>query len=474
MIIPITINFVRRRRILILAFILIFIFLGTFHRHYSGPPKTFEDLVSSYCNAPHQVTGDETESIHNLRLVQLQILIRHGDRAPINIKALPNTSPVHLSCRFHHQNHQFNEMLVKYKHMVDRGVFKVIGSLHKELIENRNQCYGGQLTIHGILQHLFIGNHLKNSYSKFSGEILGKDIHVISTDTPRTKQSAAAFLTGMFHESFTSKDETKITLNVHADHLNAHLCLDKDEKPLSCPSLAKKFHQVMKGPKSQAFDKNIQPVLKSIAYYLSSEVGEFTRFNEIVDTFYTRACHGLGVPVGPKYTLPLSLIEQTFGYAHRYSTIRHSGELAELQTLSILSQIAKQIINVVKNENGNKKLILYSGHDSMIHPFLQILNDKFKTWPPYASRIVFEVYVETNTSPNDKSLYSKTYFRVLYNGEALENIKFIGDGKGPMKLYSLSHVMSYLTQRSFQEVKYYESKILNELLFTKIESLCSR
>ena len=473
MIIAIVINFIRRRKILILASILIFIFLATFHKHYSEPPKTFENLVSSYCNAPHQVTGDETEAIHGLKLVQLQILIRHGDRAPINIKALPNTSPVHLSCRFHHKNQHFNQMLIKYKKMVDKGVFKVVGSSHKEFVENRNPCYGGQLTTHGMLQHLFIGNHLKNSYSKFVGKILDKDIHVLSTDTPRTKQSAAALLAGMFHDSFNSKDVAEITLNVHADHLNAHLVLDKDEKPLSCPSLSKKFKEVLKGPEFKAFEKNIRPMLKSLAYYLSSDVEEFSRFNEIVDTFYTRACHSLGIPVGPKYTIPLSLIDQSFGYAHRYTTIRHSGELAELQTLSILSHIAKQIINVVKDGAGNKKLVLYSGHDSMIHPFLQILNDKFKTWPPYASRIIFEVYVESNTSPNDKNLFSKTFFRVLYNGEAIENIKFIGNGDGPMKLYSLSHLLTHLTKRSFQEVKYYEVNILSELLFTKIENLCS-
>ena len=473
MIISILINFIRRRKIVILVLVLTIMFLLIFHKHYSARPKSFEDVVSSYCNAPHEVSGDETEAIHGLRLVQLQLLIRHGDRAPINVKALPNTSPVHLPCRFNYENSLFNEKLATYKEMIGKGVFKVEGSSHTELLEDRTLCYGGQLTTRGILQHLFLGSHLRDSYSKFVGQIVDKDIHVLSTDLPRTKQSAAALLTGMFYDSFISKD-AEITFNVHADHLNAHLCLDKDEKPLSCPSLAKKFDEVLNGPQFKAFKKNTRPMLESIAYYLSSDVEKLSPFNQIIDTFYTRACHGLGVPVGPKYTVPLSLIEQSFGYAHRYSTLRHSGKLAELQTLSLLSQVAKHIINTVKNEVGNNKLVVYSGHDSMIHPFLQILNNKFQTWPPYASRIVFEVYVQANTSPNDKNLFNKTYFRVLYNGEALDNIKFIGDGKGSRKLFSLSHLMSYLSQRSFEEVKKYESPILNELLFTKIENICSK
>ena len=478
-------NFVRRRRLLLLVVGCCFFVtcLGSiFHLYRSTGGRgrrRFDQIISSYCNAPRQVDGgEETEAIDGLRLVQVQLLIRHGDRAPINTKALPNTGPVHLPCRFNHHRLDFKDKLATYKDMVSKEVFQIIGSEHKKLLEDRLSCYGGQLTPRGMLQHLFLGTHLKDSYPKFFTQIQNQDIHVLSTDTPRTKQSAAALLTGMLYNSFSSvtkgrAQKHKIALNVHADHLKAHLVLDKDEKPLSCPPLAKKFDEVVKGGEFVAFNKNIGPMVKSLAYYLSSDVSQLSPFDQIVDTFYTRSCHKLGVPVGPKYSVPSSLMEQAFGYANRFSTLKHSGELAEMQTLSLLSHIAKHIVSAVKDEDSHKKLVVYSGHDTMIHPFLRILDDKFDTWPPYASRIVFEVFVENGATPTDKNMYAKTFFRVLFNGDAIENIKFIGDAKGPMKLFPLSRLLTHLTQRTFDDVKKYEPSILKELLFAKIETMCS-
>eukprot|EP01038_Epipyxis_sp_PR26KG_P005846 gene5846-8067_t len=66
-----------------------------------------------------------------------------------------------------------------------------------------------------------------------------------------------------------------------------------------------------------------------------------------------------------------------------------------------------------------KKLYLYSGHDTVIAPVLAVLGvykGKLCRWPPYASRVIFELYKSSS-----KAIISKErdyhYLRVIFNGE---------------------------------------------------------
>jgi len=470
-------NFVRRQRIplLVLTVVVFWFLINRIQRNTA--PHSFEQLTNVYCNAPHEVTGDERENVGNgLKLVQVQMLIRHGDRAPVDLKALPNTSPVHISCRLNGSDVRFNSRLQRYKNVVDHGVFNVEGSKHTNLIEERSVCYGGQLTPRGMLQHLYLGSHLRSSYQSFLQTVdINKHVHVLSTDLPRTKQSAAALLIGMFYEILLRDTKTKITINVHKDHLlDSHLVLDEHEDPLSCHALKEKWRTLLTGHEFERFNKNTRVVVENIAYYLSVDADSLPKYNRIVDTFYTRACHNLGIPKGPKHTLPLSLIEQSFGFAHQYSTLRHSGEIAELQTLSLLSQIAKQSVYMLRGEEDLKKVVVYSGHDSMIHPFLQILNDNFIKWPPYASRIVFELYADSTVAIGDKEAIKKAFFRILYNGEPVTYIKFLGKANGAMKLYPLSDLLLHVMLNGRDDFYKNEITNLSELLFTRIQALCEK
>ena len=369
MLLSLLINHIRRRRYLIACVVIGFVFLYLLKSSFypTSTKEDFENLVSSYCNSPHEVSGDEADTIDGLQLVQLQVLIRHGDRAPINIKALPNASPVHISCKFNLTGSDFYNKLREFENVVSKNVFEIKGSKHTQINEERALCYGGQLTPRGILQHMYLGEHLRQSYTIFLQEIsdVTTDVHILSTDLPRTKQSVAALMIGMFYMTLI-KEAPKVTINVHADHLkDTHLSLDLNEAPLECiDAVNKKWSELLNGPKWARFNKDIHTNLENIAAYLSTDMRKLPAFNKIVDTFYTRACHGLGIPAGPHYKLPLSLIDQSFGFAHRYSTLRHSGELAELQALPLLTQIATHIVNVLKNPAKAKKLVFYSGHDS--------------------------------------------------------------------------------------------------------------
>ena len=79
--------------------------------------------------------------------------------------------------------------------------------------------------------------------------------------------------------------------------------------------------------------------------------------------------------------------------------------------LKILNSL-KLAQNNTNGHNSDRKLTIFSGHDTVIAPVLAALGvyKQYCIWPPYASRIVVELYQASENA----SLY---YLRVLYNGE---------------------------------------------------------
>jgi acid phosphatase len=69
------------------------------------------------------------------------------------------------------------------------------------------------------------------------------------------------------------------------------------------------------------------------------------------------------------------------------------------------------------SDSSEEKLSIFSGHDTVIAPVLAALGvykDELCVWPPYASRIVFELWERQGQGQGtDRRLY----VRVIYNGK---------------------------------------------------------
>lgn len=437
--------------------------------------QEYDSQTKQYCNAPHKVEGKEREQISGYQLKQVQILIRHGDRAPIDPKVLPNTEPVKISCRFNLSNALYRYDLYRFATVIKKNSFLVKNSDNKILLEERDVCEGGQLTPTGILQHIYLGSHLRTSYIEFLKKLdPSKDVHILVTDVPRTKQSVAALISGMFSkEVLESKVNSPFSINVHKDHIDdAHLLLDEKENDLPCTMITKKSKEFWSSKKYQSFQEDVRPLYRELAIALSSQGNDLPKFNRIVDIFYTRICHELGIPLGPNgKAIPGHVVKEFLDMSSRYHYIKHSAPLAELQALSLFSLIAKHALLSIRNEKEQKKVILYSGHDSMIHPFLQVIDQKFQDWPPYASRIVIEIYLTDGTKNDDPDIISKTYYRIIYNGVPLKTIKFCYSAEEPHMLCPLAELYRYVTN-GFVNFSKYDTNILVELLFARIKALC--
>merc|ERR1712216_56800 len=76
-------------------------------------------------------------------------------------------------------------------------------------------------------------------------------------------------------------------------------------------------------------------------------------------------------------------------------------------------------------------LTVFSGHDTVIAPLLSALgvyHGDICRWPPYASRIAFELYEEStpkNSPMQDAGVETgaRFYVRVLFNGKVLRGLR---------------------------------------------------
>ncbi|XP_065668988.1 counting factor 60 isoform X2 [Hydra vulgaris] len=429
----------------------------------------FEDS-QAYCNKAADVTGDEGRNLQGYELLQVQVIIRHGDRAPIELDALPNTSPVHIPCMFHKQAEtNYGTLMQRFEKVMSKSPFLVVNSKNTELVQQSIYCKGGQLTPHGYLQHLFLGKYLKFRYKVFLENLtVDRDILVKSTDVARTIQSAAALLSELFYDY---KKDHSVIIYVYNDQVaDGHMLLDENNQNLACHKLPEIMSFFEKKSKTwKEFVNKLFPILKSIANVLHIEKKDLPPINRVVDILYSRLCHNKGVPRGPGEKLSSKIVKDAFKVAHEYTIVKH-GAVAEHQSLSILSQMAKHAFDIIIGK-ASKKFVLFSGHDSMITPFLMLLEIYDGKWPPYASRVVVEFYLKSNTTASVKQKIENTFFRVIYNGVIAKKISFCKSSDFET-LCSLLALFDYVSNGSFNINGDLSRKNVYKILFTRIKYIC--
>lgn len=422
-----------------------------------------------YCNKPGNVFGAEGRlsffkgAKRSYDLQQVQIVIRHGDRAPIVLDTLPNSKPVEISCLFNKSWGFFNDLLE-----IKRGkdLFEVTGAKKYPILQEREVCIGAQLTPVGFSQHLNNGKFLRRRYEHFVESIIdSSQVLVKSTAYSRTVQSAASFLYGMLGEKFADK---KLTIDVESDkYRETHFLHNTNGEHVFCPVLAQKLKHIWSNERLQMLKHNfILPIQEEYATVFDSDIGNIASLDRLIDILYANLCHGRGLPKGPKGVVSYSLARKSLGLANQLITIKHM-EVAELQTLAIVSQIV-EIMSKSIDENKNydavsSKLVLFSGHDTIISPLLNVLGIHDWRWPPYASRLVFELWKDTDGAQKrarDSTLLSKfdNYFiRVLYNGEDLTSkVEFCKGQLVQNQLCPVSAFVKVVSDDRFDGSNYFE------------------
>ena len=152
---------------------------------------------------------------------------------------------------------------------------------------------------------------------------------------------------------------------------------------------------------------------------------------DITDSSYPRECHHLPFPCASDGSncMNRDMFFVAMNDANRQFCDRYTGQnggmnATRLSIYPFMKEIRNALFTSVTGDH-KVKLSIFSGHDTVIAPVLAALGvyqqRDLCVWPPYASRIVFEVYVKNRTplqTVHDEADARKhVMLRVLYNGE---------------------------------------------------------
>jgi lysosomal acid phosphatase len=276
--------------------------------------------------------------------------------------------------------------------------------------EEHALCAVGELTVRGFKQHVRNGKMLKRAYGnsilpkKFDGQV-----YVRSTNFQRTITSAQAVLFGMF---------SKASAWVHNGYLE-HIVVEENQGELINSANRYPQNQLWMNRSLEKSNLERYPQVDQGIQKISKIMGEsldpMDIPSKVFDCVNTNYCHGL----------PTNVSQNTFDLINQVAPLVWNVVLNYPDRFSAAKTNIGPLLSAIRNEmkkaiaspdivNDYKRFYLILGHDT--GPMLTLLNGLgvFKgNWPPYAARIIFELYEK----PNESAQNPDFFVRMVYNEE---------------------------------------------------------
>lgn len=286
----------------------------------------------------------------NTELVMVNVLYRHGDRTPVN--------PYPLD-------------------------------------PYRNLSYWstgwGQLTTVGMQQHYELGIWLRKRYiSLLKDDYSKKDVYVQSTDVDRTLMSAESNLAGLFPPRGTRMFEQGLkwqpipvhTIPEHLDHVLAM------KKP--CPRYDAEFNNARNLPEVKNLETKYKKVFEYLSLHTGSEVKTIENAEYIHSTLFIESLKNMKLPnwTTEVYPEPLRTIA-----AWSFALPAYTTELRRLKGGPLLKE---WIDHFQKKKTGSldpdRKMFIYSAHDTTVANILSTLGVFERHCPPYVATVLAELH----------------------------------------------------------------------------------
>mmetsp|Transcript_24513 Transcript_24513/g.40313 ORF Transcript_24513/g.40313 Transcript_24513/m.40313 type:complete len:405 (+) Transcript_24513:72-1286(+) len=333
----------------------------------------------------------ESKAGSDLKLVMVQVVSRHGDRAPL--RPLPLNHTADWDC----------SDVLRVLHIVPPSAGEMY---ERRYIKDRQRmpgtCHAGQLTSLGVAQMKSVGEWLRHKYvtqlALLSPNYHPHEVYVRSTDIPRTIDSAISLLTGLYPPSTRRQDLPPIPIHIIEDRTETMYFNSK-----LCPPLQDAIKAYDKSEVYRLRKKDNEPLRAELATAFGLSSAEDLPNNLMLfDSINCHDKHGKPVPVTKEQRDRLQKAAHTDVYDRILST----------QTLRLgVGPFVGELLHQIDEKIAGKtpiKFSHYSAHDGTLITLLKALGGWDNRWPEYAS------HVELETMKDRGGNYS---VRVLYNGK---------------------------------------------------------
>ncbi|XP_043270434.1 2-phosphoxylose phosphatase 1 [Venturia canescens] len=384
--------------------------------------------VFKFCHSPEDIpVGSEGKIEGNVTLEGVIVVTRHGDRGPMthvrNISAVNCAGD--LSAYPELENlHQTYQSFVQNVTLHSRAAWsQFLGPFHNFPIlpEATKDCKLGQLTSLGVGQMLKVGSLLRNAYHEKlhlgNGTISATDVTACSTATRRTLQSGVSFLYA-FLENENLQNLPRFTVRESQSYVFCNT-------DCACPA-ADNYGQEHARELNDLLESHpaVMDLMKQVSQIVFEmpDQSKSLNLNYLKDALLTYICHDGKLPCIDTETgrtcVKAEDVTALFTYIEwEQRQIMNSHNLrkfAILRSYGMLKTIVSHMLQMVSE--SKPKVSIFSAHDATLEYLgfgLGIVSERIM-WPPYASRLVIEVY---KTNPKNKDRLARDfYYRVLLNG----------------------------------------------------------
>lgn len=309
----------------------------------------------------------------NSTLIQVHVLFRHGDRAPINFFPLdPNNS------------------------------------------EDNWPNGWAQLTKEGLAQHQRLGRWFRARYGALvSAAWRPQELVATSTAVDRTLNSAAADLQGLYSPVPADRrhdaglDWTPVPIRSTPQGQDQLLSVED-----YCPAVRKEKERVLQLPEVKDMSVKAEPLFKLLSEKLGFEIKDLRHLGWAYDSFKIQRIHNLTLP---DWVLPhLPAMKEYYKYGFRL--IAYTDTLKTLVGGPLVSKILTDMEAKIANSSNSPNFFMYSAHDTTVAAHLQTLGLYNDLAPPYAACVIHELH-NTSTGPVVRTFYRND--TVLPGGEAI-------------------------------------------------------
>lgn len=353
--------------------------------------------------------------IPHYKLVQLQLVMRHGARSPYH--NLPNqTNPHRFMCDLHGaERSQANLWSQNFK------VIDVAGEaldpqppLESALTQaDGHTCPPGGLMEEGVRQCRNIGFYLLKSYRPLLSELSVDNTYVRAMDIPRVLLSSVSLLSTMLLASpraLRQRFPVVIERNSKQEAMNGLDCprgsllkIRQDKAFQYPPKIVSDLGHIFGIRKPASILRTVDPA--------------------IADVTYTALCDGSDqLPCGPAGCMNISLQKTLEGYydkkwCNQFTGAQGGQESSELLMYPFIKEIVDRMSlnftsEAVPGKHVRPRLAVYVGRDLVIGPVAAALGFFDCRWPPFAAHILFELW-----EPVAKRKDMEPMVRVIFDGE---------------------------------------------------------
>lgn len=359
----------------------------------------------------HCISGNISE---RFELKAVQMIIRHGDRYPMAegkdskekiLQALQKECNLKRNIKLPIVNKFVSEM--------DKIESR------KPVYPDKSTCLSASLTGLGSYQLLKMGVDLGQTYVKklklLSNEYNTNEVKVWSTNRGRTIKSAFAFLFGFLPEFKPSQ----VHFEAYDYHFDSFCTARFAKGNCACKMLYDLKKNIEK--ENAAWVRSVLENHERSKHFKDILQYDTTRFiypKEMMDMTMAFVCHNITLPSSTHrqcmdVTFIRNLLKSVNNNVKEEIKSEHFKKFSTLLMQPLLLKISS-LFNEIVDSKSNLKFSLHSGHDTTISPLLEALGIHDGVWPPYASRINFELY-RNKKSPS-------YYLRILYNGKDLTSL----------------------------------------------------